>query len=57
MINFKEELLKYQPVLELDNIEDALHSGEMQDLLDILQHISREKGNKDQINNDKSNHG
>ncbi len=51
MIDFKEELLKYQPILELDNIEDAIHSGEMQDMLDILQHISREKNTKEQINN------
>lgn len=43
MINFKEELGKYQPVLELDNIEDAIHSGEVQDMLDILQHLSHEK--------------
>lgn len=43
MINFKEELSKYQPVLEVDQIEDAIHSGEVQDILDILQHISEDK--------------
>ncbi|HIY05234.1 MAG TPA: hypothetical protein H9733_09770 [Candidatus Anaerotignum merdipullorum] len=43
MINFKEELEKYQPLLELDDIESALHPSQMQDLLDILQHIAKEK--------------
>lgn len=43
VINFKEELSKYQPVLEVDQIEDAIHSGEVQDILDILQHISEDK--------------
>ena len=40
MFNFKEELSRYQPILE---IEASLHTSEMQDLLDILQHIAKEK--------------
>lgn len=43
MINLKDELIKYQPLLELDNIEDAIHQSEVQDMLDILQHLSHEK--------------
>lgn len=43
MINFKEELEKYHPLMELDEIESALHPSQMQDLLDILQHIANEK--------------
>lgn len=43
MINFKEELAKYRPIMELDHIESALHPSQMQDLLDILQHIANEK--------------
>lgn len=43
MFNFKEELSRYQPILEIDQMEDALHASEMQDLLDILQHIAKEK--------------
>ena len=39
MFNFKEELSRYQPILEIDQIE----TSEMQDLLDILQHIAKEK--------------
>lgn len=40
MINFKEELQKFKPILEVDDIEDSIHSDELQDLLDILNHLS-----------------
>lgn len=43
MFNFKDELSRYQPILELNDIEDALHLSQMQDLLDILQHIAKSK--------------
>ena len=43
MIDFKQELSKYQPILELDRIEDSIHTSEIQDILDILQHISKDK--------------
>lgn len=42
MINFKEELLKYETILEIDDIEKSIHSDELQDMLDILQHISKQ---------------
>lgn len=41
MFNFKDELSRYQPIMELNDIEDALHPSQMQDLLDILQHIAK----------------
>jgi len=43
VFNFKDELSRYQPIMEIDQIEDALHPSQMQDLLDILQHIAKEK--------------
>lgn len=43
MFNFKDELSRYQPILEIDQIEDALQPSQMQDLLDILQYIAKEK--------------
>ncbi len=42
MINFKEEILKYEPILEIDNIEEAIHQNELQDMYDMLQHISEQ---------------
>lgn len=43
MFNFKDELSRYQPIMEIDEIEGSLQSSQMQDLLDILQHIAKEK--------------
>ena len=31
MFNFKEELSRYQPILEIDQIEASLHTSEMQE--------------------------
>lgn len=47
MINFKDEIKKYEPILEVDDIEDAVHGNELKDLLDILQHISEKKKNEE----------
>jgi len=43
MFNFKDELSRYQFLLELDQIENALHPSQLQDLVDILQHIVKDK--------------
>ena len=47
MLNFKDELSRYQPVLELDQIESSLQPTELQDVLDMLQHIVKEKESKE----------
>ena len=39
MFNFKEELSRYQPILEIDQIEASLHTSEMQDLLGMCDRI------------------
>ena len=35
MFNFKDELSRYQPIMEIDQIEDALQPSQMQDLLEL----------------------
>ncbi len=40
MLNFQEELKKYQPLTELNHIEEELHASQIQDLLDLLQYIA-----------------
>ena len=47
MINFKEELLKYEPILEIDDIEKSIHSNELQDILDMLNYISKGKNKEE----------
>lgn len=42
MINFKEEINKYEPILEISEIEDSINSTELKDIMDILNHIVNE---------------
>jgi len=43
MIDFREEIEKYKPALEIEQLEDAVSGdgsvNEMQDMMDILQQI------------------
>jgi len=41
MIDFREEIQKYKPVLETDEVESAIQSDEIKDLMDLLQYIIR----------------
>lgn len=47
MINFKEEILKYKPILEVEQVEDAVYTDEIQDLLEILQYMNKKIKNSD----------
>lgn len=50
MINFKEELLKFEPVLEIDGIEKSIYDNEFVDILDMLNYISgRDKKHKEDV--------
>ena len=40
MINFDEELKKYKPALEVDDIQDGINGGDMKDILELLQYLS-----------------
>jgi hypothetical protein len=39
MIDFKEELKKYNPILDMDDVETAIKSDEIQDIQDLLQNL------------------
>ena len=41
MINFKDAIKKYEPVLEIDDIETSIRSTEMNDVLDILHYMTK----------------
>jgi len=36
MLNFEEELKKFQPSLEIDDAEDAIYNNTVSDITDIL---------------------
>lgn len=39
MLNFEEELKKFQPSLEVENIEDAVYQEDLTDMTDILREM------------------
>jgi len=40
MIDFREEINKYAPVLEMEEVGDAAHNDELKDVMDLLQRIT-----------------
>ncbi len=46
MINFEEELKKFQPSLEVEEAEEAIYNHDLTDMTDILQEMLKEaRGN------------
>lgn len=41
MIDFKEEISKYKPILSVDDVEADLND-EIKDMMDLLQYITRQ---------------
>lgn len=46
MINFEEELKKYQPSLEIEQAKDAIYSQDLDDMTDLLQKMMQEAARK-----------
>lgn len=42
MINFEEELKKFQPSLEVDQAEDAIYKNDLRDVMDIVEDMLQE---------------
>lgn len=45
MINFDEEIEKFQPSLEIEQAEDVINNNDLTDITDILKELLKE--NKD----------
>lgn len=45
MIDFDEELKKFEPSMEIDDAEDAIYSRDLTDMMDVLQEMLRESRN------------
>ena len=41
MIDFKEEINKYKPVLSVDDVENVIND-EVKDMMDLLQYLSKQ---------------
>lgn len=42
MIDFNEEIGKYKPVIGIDDVEKAVQTDEVRDVMDLLQYISKQ---------------
>lgn len=50
MINFDEEIKKYQPSLDIDEAEEAIYNNDLTDLSDIMRELlkdSKQNNKKD----------
>ncbi|NLP16113.1 MAG: hypothetical protein GX379_03610 [Clostridiales bacterium] len=43
MINFEDEIEKFQPSLEIEQAEDVIYNNDMTDISDILKELLKEK--------------
>jgi len=41
MLNFDEELKKFKPCLEIEDIEEAVHQEDLTDMMDIVREANR----------------
>lgn len=39
MLNFEEELKKFQPSLEIEDMEDAVYQEDLTDMADLLKEV------------------
>lgn len=45
MIDFEEELKKYEPSMEIEDAEDAIYNRDLTDMMDILQEMLKSSRN------------
>ena len=45
MLDFEEELKKFKPSLEVEDIEDAVYKEEMTDVMDLLNKVMDQQKN------------
>lgn len=46
MLNFEEELKKFKPSLDVDEVESEIYSQDMTDVIDILKEMSLTQNGK-----------
>ena len=48
MINFEEELKKFQPSLEIEDVQDAIYNQDLTDMADLLVKLLKESEEQEQ---------
>ena len=46
MINYEEELKKFKPCLDVDEVESAIYTRDLTDIIDILKEMQTTDGQK-----------
>lgn len=46
MINFEEELEKFQPSMDIEQVEDIVHNNNLTDVADIVKELIQESKGK-----------
>ncbi|MDF2614917.1 MAG: hypothetical protein K0S71_2703 [Clostridia bacterium] len=46
MIDFKKELEKFSPLLDVDHIEDRIGKDDIKDLIDVLKEFNQKKSER-----------
>lgn len=46
MINYEEELKKFKPCQDVDEVENAIYNQELTDIVDILQEMLKNEGQR-----------
>lgn len=46
MINYEEELKKFKPSLDVDEVESAIYTSDITDIVDILKEMQKIDGRK-----------
>lgn len=49
MIDYEEELKKFEPCLDVNDAEGAIYNKELTDILDVLQEMLREAKNNRRV--------
>lgn len=44
MLDFEKELEKFQPSLEIEEVEDAIRHNDISDVADLIKEVLREAG-------------
>lgn len=42
MIDFREEINKYKPIIGMDDVEKAVQTDEVRDVMDLLQYLAKQ---------------
>ncbi len=46
MLNYEEELKKFEPCLDVDEVEDAIYNRDLTDVIDLLKEMQKSQSDQ-----------